>query len=173
MNFGDDETGRAVEKALLNTLSNKPMVNHQPRVDPYDIRQVRADAMKDAGKRPDDWRQVMEHYDFVWYEPSQLDRIFGLATFIPRDIPNIYDEFGRPVRNEAMYFQKPREHGEWRNDQRPDSYRIPAQLQMAFTLQDLVTGFKTPAVFSTWFTDQIRLVKAKRAGLLVPGRRAG
>lgn len=165
MNFGDDEIGRAVQKVFDNQRAGRPSPVLNPYVDPKDLSENRADHLQGADRRPEIWQPVMEYHSFAWYEPTDLDRLVGPLRFTPRHLKDLTDSYGRPLRLEGVWAERPHSEGQWRNDLKPDHWRIPAKLKMAFTIYDLVTLFRTPEAFDQWFRDQVRLARAARAGI--------
>jgi hypothetical protein len=167
MNFGDDAIGRAVEASFRANKAGVAPGSHKNRADPYDVRQHQADQVGDA-RDPDVWKPVMTYFDFHWFEPAHLTARVGPIRYTPSDLPDVLDQYGRPVKIEGIHLEKPHEVGQWRNDLQSDSWRVPEQLKMAFTHHDLATLYRTPEQFYDFFMGQIRRLRAQRAGLVLP-----
>lgn len=170
MNFGDDEIGRAIHKSYLDNRFGRAAPNPTPYVDPKDLGEHQADQMADGGMRPEVWKQVMEYHSFTWYEPKELDVRIGLEKFTPRHLKDLVDAYGRPLRLEGVWAERPHAVGQWRNDLGSDGWRVPEKLKMAFTLHDLVTLHLSPERFDSWFRDQVRAARAARAGIRLASR---
>lgn len=112
------------------------------------------------------WRQVMERFDFVWYEPSQLDKLLGKQVVIPKTLEGVPDPSSiraRDVQNQNLWFHRPHPEAQWRNDLHR---QIPKENQLAFTESDLLGLFTGPESFATWIEEHFLQIRMRRAGLV-------
>lgn len=136
-------------------------------MDQQEIAEHRKDQI--AGRRagPDSpWRQVMERYGFVWYEPEQLDKLLGRQVVIPKTLEGIPDPASlraRDVRNLASWFHRNHKEGQWRNDLHQ---QIPRDARLAFAEVDLLGLFAGPESFAKWIEEYTMELRMKRAGLV-------
>jgi hypothetical protein len=161
-----DDIDRAIARVREDVLQNRPEKSLAAPADPYDIREFGRDQMKEAADRPDVWNAVMEYHDFRWYEPKELDDHLGLQKYIPAKLEGVKDQLGRDLPNSHLWLERPHPEGQWRNDfHRP---RFPEELKMAFTLQDLITGYGSPEVWDSWYRGQVTQYRMNRLGLVSP-----
>jgi len=142
-----EEMDRKIYKTWRAVQDGIPEQRHTPRIDPYDVAQIEQDQMQEAAKKPEVWKKIMEYYGFTWYSASDLDAhpMVGPARYRTRD---------------QRIFLKPQPCGQWRNDLEIQEgfSNPPERLKMAFTLKDLILGFRTPEQFDKWMKKQISAV---------------
>lgn len=133
-----DAQVRKVRDAVREGRQERPMSGP---VDQYDVDNRAADILK--ARDPEVWRTVMRYHAFVWLEPSQLDKTIGMQKYIPSSLQGVVDQYGRPLANSNLYFERPHKFGQWRRDQ-------PHWCPMAFTIEDLFGMFGYPEAFDRW-----------------------
>lgn len=134
-------------------------------------RQDREEHRKDliAGRKagPDSpWKQVMESHQFVWYPPTELDRLLGMQRLIPKSlegVPDVASLRSRDVPNQHLWSFRPHPEGQWRNDLHRS---IDRAFRLAFTESDLLGLFASPADFALWIEEHFLNLRMGRAGLV-------
>lgn len=166
-----------IEKVIDDVHSGRPERNAARPVDPYVLRNHRADILKGRQEDKDGyWKQVMEYHGWNWIEPEDLNRIIGPERYIPSQLQalaaeKLHDRIGRAIYNSSLYWTRPHELGQWRNDIGRRRPHKALQTPMAWTMEALVGDFGEPKAFDEWAKTMIRRWQEGRQRLLDRQRR--
>lgn len=152
----------AIERVRDDVHHGRPERHAAMPVDDQDLREAQSDILQGKDARADIWRQVMEHYHFVWLEPKQLDELIGPERYIPSRLQELRDAFGREVVNSNLYWTRPHAEGQWRYVPSANKHPHPALRTYAFTIKDLVGMYTNPEAFDDWAKLMIRRWKKTR-----------
>lgn len=130
------EECRRFERNLDRAREGKPSINPTPRLDAREIRENVAEKVAARDRRIDSWHQVLEYFGFHFYQPKELDRIFGM---LEQEVTGI-------DAGETIIAYIPHREGEWRRTRAP---------KKTFTTNDIVTLFETPFDFDRWMRAEI------------------
>lgn len=172
-----DRRIEAVRTDVRSGRAEKPVAGP---IDPYDLREHRADQIAGRKASPDSigWRKVMETRGFRWYEPAELTRRIGPERYIPADLSAAAEELAaaasdryvdamlREEKNAYLYATRPHRVGQWRNDLH--NRDLPHDLRMAFTEADLLGMFGSPEHFDAWIDRRAKEYRARLLGIRLP-----
>ena len=147
----EDGTSEKLERMRRDIVGDGPRYRPNTTPDPYDQAKHRADVLQGKDKEGwDHWRKVMSFHGFVWLEPQQLNVVVGPLQVTIKGT------------NGTAYARCSHKVGQWRRPPKPTK-----EWALAFTMDDLYTGFVGPEDFDTWIRRKDDMLRAKAQGHLI------
>lgn len=177
-----------VDQIRRDAREGRPERHVAETLDEHDLREFEADQLRGFDRKRDLWDRVMEAHHFRWYEAPQLDAHpkVGPQVYIPTKLSDFtdpadvdplladaiergeIDPSGHVWNLGSQYRLRHNPCGQYRNDLHQ---QIPEDMQMAFTVKDLVGHYGEPPpgpeVFDRWFSRHALQFRAAAAGLVL------